>query len=509
MAQTTKALTKRLLRQLRNDLDERLLRIDNYVRGYQDDPYMPETADQEYRQLADRAKTNVLNFVVVSSTQAMYVDQFRRGDESLSEDATRPLSRQDEATRQRNSPEWDHWQHSRLDARQQAVYRSALIYGHSFVVTEKRKGKIISKGLSPLNTTALFEDPANDETPYIVATVTRWPQHDPDDKDHVKGKARVWDGAYEYEAAFSRLGDDDGVEVGPGKRHGANECPVTRFAAAVDLEGRTTGVVEPLIPLQDRLNQTVFDLLVVQSFASFKVRTVSGMAPPVKRHGIDAEGNKTDDPEKIVEYEITLDGQGNPIPENINLNAKRFFWAEDAETKFNTLDETPLDGFLEAIKLGFQHIAALSQTPPHHLLGQIANLSAEALTAAETALMRKVEELQNVFGESWERVFRLAAEMGGTEGAENYHGEVIWRDMDAVGISQTADALGKLHDQLGVPRRGLWRRIPGVTGNELAEWEELDKQETPERELAQAVRTGSSNRPTYRATRREREAEVA
>src|SRR5690606_41084704 len=58
-------------------------------------------------------------------------------------------------------------------------------------------------------------------------------------------------------------------------------CPMVRFAQDVDLEGRATGVVWPLIPIQNRGNHTVFDLLVAQTYGSFQDRTISGMAPAV------------------------------------------------------------------------------------------------------------------------------------------------------------------------------------------------------------------------------------
>jgi hypothetical protein len=501
-------LAKQLLRTLVKDRDEILLRIDDYVHGRQDDPYMPDNADDEYKLLAARSITNVMDFIVSASAQAMYVDQFRKG--SLADATTGGNPRP--ATTSRELPEWSHWQKSRLDARQAAIYRGALIFGHSFVLTEMdaKKKTVRSKGLSALNTSALYEDAANDDAPYIALTVTVWPKPATGEENAIDGKARMWDGKHEYAVTFESTKDlTKGISSKRLKPHGATECPITRFTAAVDLEGRTCGVVAPMIPLQDRINQTVFDMLIVQSFASFKVRTISGMAPPVKMRPLDAEGHEVEDPDRnaddIVEWVPRLDSTGNPIPEPINLNARRVFWAEDQDTKFGTLDETPLDGFIEAIKLAFQHMAALSQTPPHHLLGQIANLSAEALIAAETALSRKVEEFKSSFGESWERVFRIAAEIGSYEGAEDFAGEVIWRDLDNRSLAQSADALGKLAESLGIPKRALWNRVPGVTSNELQTWEELEQDDNVDRALAGSARVASvtaattSLRPTFRA----------
>lgn len=493
-------VAKLALSTLNADRVDHLLRIDDYARGRQDPPFMPDNADAEYKLLANRAQTNVIPFLLNTSAQMLYADSFRRGNTSTDGDGqTTPTKVQ------RVQPEWDHWQRSRLDARQAAVYRGALTFGHSFVLTEKVGDNVISKGLSALKTVALYEDPANDDNPYASLSVTRWPTKASDTQDETLGLARMWDDTYHYWVTFKSLDDINSIVVKAGTRHGATINPVTRFTAAVDLEGRTVGVVEPMFQLQDRINQTVFDLLIVQSFASFKVRTISGMAPPIKYKAIDADGNTIERPDLVPEEQIAdwvpvVDpNTGRPVLDEVNLNAKRLFFAEDHETKFGTLDETPLDGFIRAIELGFRHMAALSQTPPHHILGEISNLSAEALEAAETALLRKCEEFKSSFGESWERVFRVYAEIAGVAGADDFNGEIIWRDQGNASLAQAADAYGKIAEQLGVPPRGLWGRIPNVTANELAYWEQLDDDRNASGALADGVRrTTVGTRPGFR-----------
>ena len=490
MTMSVKELAHDALATLKKDL-LRLERIDRYHQGQHDDPYLPEFADDEYKLLAKRSITNVMTFIVNAPAQSMYVDDFRPGGSSPEgEGATGPLG---EPIRIRGrslrgqTTEWRHWQRSRLDARQHAVHRGALKFGHSFTVTERdqKRDKVITKGLSALTTIALYDDPANDDAPVFALTIKRQPKTDK------RGIAHAWDETRKYEISYKSMDDLRDIQVEELGPHGATECPVTRFATTIDLEGRTTGVIEPMMPLQDRINQTIFDLLVVQSFASFKVRTVTGMAPPVRMKPIYEDG-------EIVGYEPELDDNGRPIPDNVNLSARRVFWAEDQDVRFGQLDETPLDGFILAIQNAFQQMAALSQTPPHHLLGQVANISAEALEAAESALMRRVEEFKSSFGESWERVFRLVGEMEGTE-SEDYMGEVLWRDLGQKSMSQAADALGKLHSELGIPARGLWARIPGTTGNEIEEWERLSDLEGTDTELALSLgRARVSERPVLR-----------
>ncbi len=462
-----------------------LRRFDRYVEGKQDDPYMPSNADDEYKLLAERAKTNVMPLLTGAPAQALYVDDFRPGNRSL--------------TAAGSSYEMEHWQWSRMDARQSAIYRAAFKFGHSFTLTEKVKGRARTKSLSALNTAALYEDPANDETPLYAIVITSEPRKA--DDEIRPGKARLFDGTYEYEVSFKSLTDPDSVQVGKGKAHGASECPVTRFVCHLDTEGRTTGLVEPMIAVQNRINQTVFDLLVAQTYASFKVRWVTGMAPPLLMQGVDAEGNYTKVESEIVDYVPVRDDAGNARPAPMDHNARRFLFAEDENVKFGSLDETPLGGFIESIDMSFRHMAALSQTPPHHLLGQIANLSAEALLAAETAFSRMVEEFRKGFGEAWERVFRLAAEIDENElASEDYQGETLWRDMEQRSLAQAADALGKIREQLQVPRRGLWARIPGVTRTELDQWEDMAEEEDAALALSQAVSRATGSATTNDTT---------
>lgn len=485
---------KKLITVLCNDLVD-MHTVDRYMHNKHDLPYMPDTADEEYMLLAERATMNWMPLLVETPVQAMYVDGYRPGAASLGREVSEPEAKA------RASSAWDHWQRSRLDARQSTIYRGAFAHGHAFTLTfRNKKGLSETKGLSPMMTSALFEDAANDIEPVVAFTVTRWAEYDKiESKKVVPGKGTYWDDKYEYEVYFDNLSTSDQPGTGPKvgvkrlRRHGMSRCPVTRFPALVDLEGRTVGLVLPMKPVQDRINQTVFDLLVAQTYGSFQVRWATGMAPPLKKRVIwqrDKEGALVLDGEgrpQVEEIVDLLDDNGRPVPEDVNLNARRFLFAEDSDVKFGAIAGTPLDGYIKSLELSVRQLAALSQTPPHHILGQIANLSAEALEAAETALSRKVHLFKTVFGECWERVFNLAAELDGDEvGANDTSGEVLWRDMEGQGFNKAADALLKLKE-LEIPKIGLWRRVPGVTSNELQEWEDIEAQ-NPEQIIASSIK---------------------
>jgi hypothetical protein len=456
MAQA-RSLAKTLLGILRKDLP-RLERIDRYARGDHDAPYTPTEDDGEYRLLARRSVTNWLALVVATPAQALYVDSVRR---------VRPNADPDRAVSAESAEaEMEHWQRSGLDARQLAIHQAALTYGHSFVVTEQgRDRRWRTRGLSPLRTVAIFEDPAADVVPVAALTVIRKPSPD------ALGLVRVWDALRVYDFTIKSTWDAASLRQVRAARHGASECPVTRLAASVDLDGRTTGIVEPLIPVQDKANQTSYDLLVAQTYSSTMVRWGSGLTPPVQR-----------DPET---GEPVLDEQGNKIPVRLNLNARRFLFAEDPSAKFGSLPPSPLNGLIDANELGVRHMAALSQVPPHYMVGLIPNLPAEALQAAEISLMRKVGAYQSGFSVPWERVFRLVASVEGRSAdADDYSLEVVWRDMESRALAQSADGLGKLSATLGIPARGLWPRVPGVTDAELRYWDRLTEESDYRAQLA-------------------------
>lgn len=468
MAERTPLSDARLLLSILARDSRKMNRIDRYINGHHDDPYMPDSAGPEYKLLAQRSVCNWMPLVVETPVQMLYVDGVRPG---------RDLPK---GTRLSELPEWNHWQNSRLDSRQAAIHRDALRYGHSFTITEKRdNGKVLTRGLSPRKTSAVFEDPANDDTPYAALTILTWPSRD----GQALGAAHLWDETHRHDVTFKDWADTESVRVDTehAVEHGASSCPVTRFAAQVDLDGRTMGVVEPMIVLQNRINQTIFDMLVVQTYGAFKVRTISGMAPPHKME------REYDDVTGTWSLVPALDTDGKVIMDEIQLSAMRILFASDPETKFGSLDETPLDGYLAAIGDAYKTLSALAQMPPHYVLGVIPNIAAEAMQAAETTLERRVALLKQVFGESHERNFRLASELGGsTEAADDYRLEVIWRDTEARALAKTADAFLKLNT-IGVPTKALVRELPGMTTEKADEWEALIDEADKAGELAAAI----------------------
>jgi hypothetical protein len=401
--------------------------IDNWYRWKHDKPHAPNTATREYRQISERAQTPWGSLIVTSVAQALYVDDYRRAD---GEDSAMP---------------WEWWQANHLDHRQTAIHRAALAYGQSFVVGIPGRSPLTGeampqlRGVSPRRMTSFYLDAAWDDWPaYALEANPAKIEGSPGWDLKLYDDQAVW--RFHASSEFGK------ITYVTYDEHGVGVCPVVRFANALDLEGRSDGEIEPFIPLLARIDQTTFDRLIVQRYGAWIMRTISGMAPPEELEDEDA-----------AEYMARITAA---------LRVSDILVADDPDTKFGSLPATPLDGFIKSHQADIGDLAAVSQTPAHEMLGQMANLSAEALAAARASLTAKVTERQQSLGESHEQVFQLAAVIMGQ--TPDPQAQVRWRDTEIRSMAQAADALGKMAQMLGVPVELLWEKIPGFTQQDLA-----------------------------------------
>lgn len=393
--------------------------LDKWYRGEQAEPRGGKNPSREYNTLRRMALSPHLRLIVNVVAQGLVVDGYRAAEQL------------------ENSDPWRVWQFNGMDARQRRIHRGALAHSVAYATCLPGDPLPVMRGVSARRMIAVYGDPAADEWPMFALQV-----------DHSADEylVRLFDEEAVHYVGLSSIGSvPKFIESRP---HESGRCPVVRFTVDLDDDGRTQGEVAPYIPLGERIDQDTFDRLVVQRGGSWKVRTVAGMAKPET----DEEKRAT---ERLLEVGDLL-VSGSP------------------DTRFGTLDATPLDGFIAAKEADVRELAAVSQTPPIDLLGEIANLSAEALEAAKDAAQQKRNEFKLSLGESHEQLLRLAgAQMGDAAAAADYSAQVIWRDVGFSSLSREADALGKLAQMLGVPVELLWERIPGWTQQDVARAKEL------------------------------------
>jgi hypothetical protein len=406
---------------------DRMSTIDDWYRWEHKKPSVPQRSTSEYRELADRSQAPWGTRVVTAVTDQLYVEGYRSSQDTD------------------NAEPWSYWQANGWDARQIALHQAATAYGLAYgIVLPGKLGDVpmpLMRGLDPSQMIAMYDDPAWDD----------WPLYAMRARAKTTSAGTGWEfRLYDSNDVYTISADADAskLELTSTSTHGVGVCPVVRYVNKIDLRGRADGEVEPVIPLLGCIDQTRFDRLVVQRFASFVVRTVTGMSPP------ETLENETEEQWRTRVAKM--------------LRVSDLLAADDPDTKFGSLPATPLDGFIAAHDADVRALAAVSQSPAHELLAQLANLSAESLAAAEASLTRKVEARKHTLGESHEQMLRLAAKIAGDEvAAGDYEAQVVWRDMESRSLAQAADALGKLSTMLGVPAELLWEKIPGFTQQDV------------------------------------------
>lgn len=464
---------------------DRLLKIERYVRGFHDKPYVPDNADDEFTSILNRSIINYMPLILAGPTQTCFVDSIRHGsadlDYDMDPDSYDPAS--DPALQL--SPEMKSWQANRMDVRQTSFTRGLAQYGVVNALTHKdKKGQVRYEAHSPQRSVCLFEDWINGYDPDYFLVLRSGEL----DNGHPK-MLSLFDQSLEYLVEYT---DEDEILLRDWWEHGNSECPGTRMALQMDLEGRPLGLIEPCFEVQDQINQTNLDMLVVQTYGSFKVKTVTGMAPPFERWTqqlIDTVYPVLSPDDE--NYERRLEERraiqlGSPVTDSagrrkalpVNLSAKRVLFAEDPGAKWGTLDETPLDGYIAALSEKVKHLFAISQTPSTYAVGEMANLSAEALQAAEIAKKRRDDEIRMVLGEGYERMLRLGMELlGETASAADDAAEIVWRDTDPHSRAAISDALAKDVEALEFPIFAAWEQLPGMTQGRLMHVKRLWRQQ--------------------------------
>jgi hypothetical protein len=397
-------------------------RYRRYYAGLQPLAYASERFRQAFRDTYARFSDNFAKLVVQATLERLTVTGFRFG------------------TDRRNRAAWQIWQANQLDKWHKLAMKEALITGRCPVLVWPGQPRPLIRIQSPAEVVVLTAD-------------------DPLER---AAALRIWAG-YEGER-YATLYLPDRIEkyvrVGVGwvPREVQGEpwplpnplgvVPIVELITDPDIDGEPHSELEAVLPLQDAVNKLVIDMLTASEFAAFRQRWVTGLEIPV-------------DPET-----------GKPI-ELFKAAVDRVWMARDPNVKFGSFEATDLTPYVRAIETLIQHIATVTRTPPHYLLGQAGTFpSGESLRATETGLVAKAKDRQIDYGEAWEEVMRLALLASGDDvGARYVSAETIWADPEVRTESEHIDALTKLAT-LGVPREQLWEDA-GYTPEQIARFKEL------------------------------------
>lgn len=226
----------------------------------------------------------------------------------------------------------------------------------------------------------------------------------------------------------------------------------------VELMNRPMLTQEPMsdvlgvVAMQDAVNLLWAQLFTASDYASFPQRIVLGAERPVT---------------PILNDQGVVVGERPVDLAKFAVDRVLFITGEDA--KIDEFSAANLNAYIEVIETAVGHIAAQTRTPQHYLIGKIANISGDALIAAETGLVKRVEEKQIWFGQALREMFQLIALAQGDDekALAISSGRVLWADAETRSQSQLTDSLLKLK-QMGFPFEWIALRY-GLTPTEIVE----------------------------------------
>ena len=434
---------------LYNALRARQRDIDLYTAYYKGDapyPWLPEQAQREFQRILKMSRSNYMGLVVDATAERMEVLGFRRGGDDADADA------------------WRRWQASNMDRHAPQAIFEAVKTGHSYLLVTARRDDT-SRITAEHPSQAIVENEPGDVT-RRAAGMKMWA----DDRvgktmatlylpdgwgPNGDGEASIfwWEGPRRSSPAKWDRRLVTGSEW-PGE-NSLGVVPLIELPNNPDLFGAGVSEIHDVTDIQDRINKTLVDRLMTQDFGAFPQKWATGWP----------------DDEEDDDEEDRRDDENPPV----DIGRNRLVIARGAgsdKTKFGQFDAAPLDPYSGAKVEDVKDIASRTRTPPQYLLGDMANLSADALVAAESGLVAKVMQRREPFADGFEEAMRLALRIDGLDRDEDLGLQTIWRNPQFRAPAQEIAALVQAVQVLGMPQEAAWERMD-ITPDEIARWKRL------------------------------------
>jgi hypothetical protein len=391
-------------------MDERWARMrvfDDYFEGRHPNAFATAQWREAFGSLLRELNDNWCQVVVTSAARRLKVQGFRFGSNRAADQDANAI-----------------WQANGLDAQSKMAQQEAIKLGEAgWLVEPPMDGRKYPR--------ITWEHPSE----FIVA-------HAPGDRRVRVAALKKWHDElddYWYATLFlpgsiwkfrsERTNKDGKGPIKWGFRPGGGEFPNPLGVVpgvAIQNDPSLTGGRSDLasgIPIQDAVNKLCSDMIVASEYAAYPQRVITGAELP-------------DDPVEAAK---------------VKTGVQRIFTVEDPAARVFNLQAADLKNYVNAIEMFIQHFAAQTNTPPHYLLGNMVNISGDALAAAESGLVSKVDDKKDPFGEAHEDMMRLAfLSMGDLERANADDAETLWAPSERRSFAQVVDGAVKLA-QIGFP----------------------------------------------------------
>lgn len=432
------------------DRQERYDKLESYVVGNHPIPYGDPRYVKALRSLQEKAKTNYVGLVTNAPIERMEVVGFRFGDnpdDSADDDANKM------------------WQQNDMDLMSNIAHLTAATFSRAYVlVSPPQEGeKYPTFTVEDPRCTIVEHDPASMRR--IRAGLRMW-QDDllgkviavvylPSSIHYYAGQHNGFYKNIDVETLKNRVTNSTNWEYLGSEPNSIGEVPIVPINWRPGLHGSSMAEAEEGFSIQDRINETVLDRMIISRSQAYKQRWAKGIKIP-----------KDDSGRAKAPFDPGAD----------------ILWAvESPDAAFGEFREADIRQILEAVRDDVGDLAAITKTPPHYLLGEIVNASGDALKAAETGLVSKTKQRMKSCGWSWEKVIRLGFAYMNDQRAKIETAETIWADPESRSRAEMADAILK-ETQVGLPMPMALERL-GLTPTQVKRAETLARAE----EMRQAM----------------------
>ena len=385
------------------------------------------------------------------------------------------------------------WQHNRMDARQDFVYRAALRDREAFVVVsydeaEQRpaysydfafdgtSGVRVHRKPGTYSELAFaskrwqVDAPGGESTRrlnlYFPNRIEKWvnrhadsayneafwePYTDPDEPGLVAATITDEFGR-EYEASVAWW-TEDGTETGE-----PLGVPIIPFINRDDGTGEGQSEIDNAIPINDGVNKTYIDMLASADMTGFSMFWTNGQLPS-----------------NVKVY------PGAMIPVAPAEGA-----AEGETPQIGQLAAGNVDGLIKLQEWQVSVLAGITGTPQSRFTPAAVRPAEGTQKQEESALVARIEGLQKVWGNAWEDVQKMGLRVArafGPGSLPNLDGLIIstmWAEAETRNEKEHVEAVALKVDKLAVPREQAWLEV-GYSADDVRKMQDMKRDELAER----------------------------
>jgi len=187
---------------------------------------------------------------------------------------------------------------------------------------------------------------------------------------------------------------------------------------------------EGVLDIQDRINHTVLDRMIISKNQAYRQRWASG----IKEVGKNKKGPPWDPGADVL-------------------------WVTEQDSaKFGDFESADITQLLDAVTNDIGDMAAITQTPASYLMNRTVNVSGGALTQVQAGLVSKTKTRMEAVGHFYEYVMRTAFAYLGDERAEEISANVLWADPEIRTLAEVGDVASKWVTA-GIPLQLVMERL--------------------------------------------------